>query len=231
MDFISAAIHAGVTATEGQRPQPVVLGPSPFAVAERRRAERDAMLADHVLDADSAGLVAQRAALRAALRQVCPEHPLLQPTGDVYNDGTAQVGDQLAYDLAFDRTLRERGVADPESHRRHIDIGAKQRAEALAALQRQAEAQRVRDAAAARQRQEAAEKRLKLHRITLEKDRRAAEEARRKSAAADEERRRSGGMIGRFLYGDTPPPPPPPTTPGSGLQAFLRAVDEAKKTA
>lgn len=67
--------------------------------------------------ADQAGKAAQRAALREALRQLDPNHPLLQKTGQRYSDGREQIGDQVFYENGFDAEFIRQKAGDPRRHR------------------------------------------------------------------------------------------------------------------
>jgi hypothetical protein len=71
----------------------------------------------NINDACVHGVSAQRQALRAALRLVAPRHPLLMPTGRVYSDGSAQIGDQVLYDKWFDKWFEKNIWRDPKQHR------------------------------------------------------------------------------------------------------------------
>lgn len=66
------------------------------------------------------GAAAQRNALRAALREVSPQHALISPTGRFYHDGTLtpQIGDQEIYSAVFDQVIYANTNLRPTAYRR-----------------------------------------------------------------------------------------------------------------
>lgn len=70
-------------------------------------------------EAQKAGGLAQALALRNALRSVCPNHPLLQPSAQVYRSGTdagqPKTNLALVYERGFDQAAARMSLASPVS--------------------------------------------------------------------------------------------------------------------
>jgi len=98
--------------------QAVAEGAETIAYKNRVIAEHRAALA--VEEADAAGLKAQVELLLAELRRVNPNSPLFAPTGRKFASGRAETKIGKVYIDAFDKSLRAKGVANPEAHRERV---------------------------------------------------------------------------------------------------------------
>lgn len=88
------------------------------AVAKKAQAEVVRSSEAHAItQSDSVGFSAQTNALREALKQVAPNHPLLADSGQRFPDGRPKSRIRIIFDQAFDAHAVKCGIKSPASIR------------------------------------------------------------------------------------------------------------------